>query len=100
MATMRTALAALEGDFRVPEGEALYRAAHSLTGTAGSFGAHGLAQVAGDLEALARGWLSKGSAADEERRVALAAVGELDAAAREYQATVRKIGRASCRQGA
>ena len=89
IAAMRTALAALEKEFRVPEGEALYRAAHSLTGTAGSFGAHGLAQVAGDLEALARGWLSKGSAADEERRVALAAVGELDAAAREYQATVR-----------
>lgn len=89
IATMRAALAALETEFRVPEGEVLYRAAHSLTGTAGSFGAHGLAQVAGDLEALARGWLAKGAAADEERRVALAAVGELDAAAREYQATVR-----------
>jgi len=89
IATMRAALTALESGFRVPEGEVLYRAAHSLTGTAGSFGAQGLAQVAGDIEALARGWLARGNAADEERRVALAAVGELDAAAREYQATVR-----------
>lgn len=89
IATMRAALEALQGDFRVPDAEVLYRAAHSLTGTAGSFGAHGLAQVAGDLESLARGWLGRGQAAAEERRVALAAVGELEAAAREYQATVR-----------
>jgi len=87
--TMRTALTGLQSEFRVADAETLFRAAHSLTGTAGSFGAQGLAQVAGDVETLARGWLARGSAAAEERRVALAALGELDAAAREYQATVR-----------
>ena len=89
VATMRAALAALEGEFRATYADVLYRAAHSLTGTAGSFGAEGLAHVAGDLESLARSWLDRGAVAAEERRVALAALVELDAAAREYQATVR-----------
>ena len=52
-------------------------------------GADGLAQAAGDLEGLARGWLTRGEAVPEEWRVAAAAVGELDASAREYRATVR-----------
>ena len=84
---MRAALERLRTDFHAPDVETLYRAAHSLTGTAGSFGAEALAHVAGDLESLARGWLARGGSVPEEWRVAAAAVTELDAAAREYRAT-------------
>src|SRR3989442_7530447 len=66
--TMRTALAQLERGFRAEDAEALYRAAHSLTGTAASFGADGLAHVTGDLEDLARGWLDRRTALPEEWR--------------------------------
>ena len=90
--TIRTALGRLEGDFRVDEAEVLYRTAHSLTGTAASFGAQGLVQPASDLESLARGWLARGRCAPDEWRLAAAAVPKLDAAAREYQATVRSGG--------
>src|SRR5436190_4943212 len=86
---MQAALGRLQHEFRVEDARALYQAAHALTGTAGSMGADGLAQAAGDLEGLARGWLTRGEAVPEEWRVAAAAVGELDASAREYRATVR-----------
>ena len=85
--TMRTALAQLERGFRAEHAEALYRAAHSLTGTAASFGADGLAHVTGDLEDLARGWLDRRTALPEEWRAAAAALKELEATAREYRAT-------------
>src|SRR5207245_5717968 len=58
--TLRAALHRLERGFRSDDTQALYRAAHSLTGTAASFGADGLAHVAGDLEDLARGSLEGG----------------------------------------
>jgi signal transduction histidine kinase/DNA-binding response OmpR family regulator/HPt (histidine-containing phosphotransfer) domain-containing protein len=90
--TMRTALERLDQAFDSASTEVLYRAAHSLTGTAASFGAQSLAHVAADLEDLARGWLRKGEAPSEERRVAAAAVAELDAAAREYRAASRSGG--------
>ena len=86
---MQAALGRLQHEFRVEDARVLYQAAHALTGTAGSMGADGLAQAAGDLEGLARGWLTRGEAVPEEWRVAAAAVGELDASAREYRATVR-----------
>jgi len=86
--TMRTALAQLEQGFRAEDAEALYRAAHSLTGTAASFGADGLAHVTGDLEDLARGWLDQRTTPPEEWRAAAAALKELEATAREYRATV------------
>ena len=86
---MQAALGRLQHAFRVEDARALYQAAHALTGTAGSMGADGLAQAAGDLEGLAREWLSRSEAVPEEWRVAAAAVGELDASAREYRATVR-----------
>ena len=57
--TIRTALGRLEGDFPIDEAEVLYRTAHSLSGTAASFGAQGLVQPASDLESLARGWLAR-----------------------------------------
>src|SRR3989441_5096693 len=86
---MQAALGRLQHEFRVEDARALYQAAHALTGTAGSMGADGLAQAAADLEGLARGWLTRCEAVPEEWRVATAAVGELDASAREYRATVR-----------
>ncbi len=87
--TLRAALHRLEGGFRSDDAQALYRAAHTLTGTAASFGADGLAHVAGDLEDLARGWLERGVSMPEEWSAAAAAVGELDLAAREYRATLQ-----------
>ena len=90
--TIRTALGRLEGDFRIDEAEVLYRTAHSLSGTAASFGAQGLVQPASDLESLARGWLARGKCAPEEWQVAAATVPKLDEAARDYQATVRSVG--------
>ncbi len=85
--TMRNALAQLEEGFHGEEAQALYRAAHSLTGTAASFGADGLAHVASDLEELTRGWLDRRAVPPDEWRAAAAAVKELDAAGREYRAT-------------
>src|SRR3989442_1527058 len=85
----QAALGRLQHEFRVEDARARYQAAQGLTGPAGSMGADGLAQAAGDLEGLARGWLTRGEAVPEEWRVATAAVGELDASAREYRATVR-----------
>ena len=84
---MQGALAALDGPFQVEQAEALYRAAHSLNGTAASFGVEDLADAAGDLEQLARGWLERGATLTDERRVAGAALKELDGAARAYRAT-------------
>jgi len=89
IATLRAALQRLERGFRSEDVQAVYRAAHSLTGTAASFGADDLAHVAGDLEDLARGWLERGVSLPEEWTAAAAAVGELDLAAREYRATVQ-----------
>jgi len=85
--TMRSALAALDGAFHAEQAEALYRAAHSLSGTAASFGVEDLADAAGDLEQLARVWLERGVAPADERRAADAALKELDGAARAYRAT-------------
>src|SRR2546430_658009 len=65
---MQAALGRLQHEFRVEDARALYQAAHALTGTAGSMGADGLAQAAGDLERLARGWLSRGEAVPGEWR--------------------------------
>src|SRR2546422_5948079 len=85
--TMQSALAGLAGGFDTQQAETLYRAAHSLGGTAASFGAEDLADVAGDLEQLARGWLQRGDVLVDEQRAAAAALKELDGAARAYRAT-------------
>ncbi|HEV8509666.1 MAG TPA: ATP-binding protein [Gemmatimonadales bacterium] len=85
--TMQGALTQLQGGFRADAAEALYRAAHSLSGTAASFGAEDLADVASDLEQLARGWLERSKSLADEWRAAAAALKELDAAARAYRAT-------------
>ena len=85
--TMQDALVALESGFDAEKVETLYRAAHSLSGTAGSFGADDLSDVAGDLEQLARDWLQRGVVLTDERRAAAAALKELDGAARAYRAT-------------
>jgi PAS domain S-box-containing protein len=85
--TMHQALAELEAGFRAEPAEVLYRAAHSLTGTAASFGADDLGEAAGDLEELARGWLNRTELPTDEWRAAAAALKELDGAARAYRAT-------------
>jgi signal transduction histidine kinase/HPt (histidine-containing phosphotransfer) domain-containing protein len=88
---MRNALAALDGPFQTDQAETLYRAAHSLSGTGASFGVDDLAEAAGDLEQLARGWLERGTVLADERRAAAAALKELDGAARAYRATAAAV---------
>src|SRR2546429_9616553 len=83
---MQAALGRLQHEFRVEDARALYQAAHALTGTAGSMGADGLAQAAGDLEGLVRGWLTRGEAVPEEWGVAAAPAGGRDASPRGYRA--------------
>ncbi len=85
--TMHAALAQLKHEFRVEAAETLYRAAHSLSGTAASFGAEDLADIASDLEQLARGWLERSASLADEWHAAGAALKELDVAARAYRAT-------------
>jgi signal transduction histidine kinase/HPt (histidine-containing phosphotransfer) domain-containing protein len=85
--TMQQALSQLESRFDADAAETLYRAAHSLNGTAGSFGVEDVADAAGDLEALSRGWLEHKLLAADEWRAATAALQELDGAVRSYRAT-------------
>ena len=85
--TMQAALGRLESGYHAEDAEALYRAAHSLSGTAASFGADDLSEVARDVEDLARGWLDQDGALPDEWRAAAAALKELDGAARAYRAT-------------
>lgn len=54
---MRDALTLLEDGFAREAAERLYRAAHSLQGTATAFGARELGERAAPLAELARGWL-------------------------------------------
>src|SRR2546428_6596724 len=82
---MQDALVALESGFDAEKVETLYRAAHSLSGTAGRFGGDDLSDVAGDLEQLARDWVQRGGVLTDERRAAAAALHELDGAARGYR---------------
>ena len=84
--TMHQALAQLEACFDPAAAQTLYRAAHSLNGTAGSFGVEDLADAAGDLEVLSRGWLEHELLAPDEWRAAAAALKELDGAVRSYRA--------------
>ncbi|MGH7675631.1 MAG: Hpt domain-containing protein, partial [Gemmatimonadales bacterium] len=72
--TLRDALQRLEGAFVAEDAERLHRAAHSLTGTAGSFGASRLAQVARELEQLGAGWVQRREAPPDEWRRATAVV--------------------------
>ena len=84
--TMHQALAQLEACFDPAAAQTLYRAAHSLNGNAGSFGVEDLADAAGDLEVLSRGWLEHELLAPDEWRAAAAALKELDGAVRSYRA--------------
>lgn len=84
--TMRRCLAALQREFRRDEAEQLYRAAHSLRGTAASYGAPSVATAAAALEQLAQGVLRSGRPAAEEHAAATAALAGVEAAVGAYQA--------------
>ncbi len=85
---LRDALQRLEGGYGAEDAERLHRTAHSLAGTAGSFGATRLAQAARELEQLVAGWVARREAPPEEWRRAAATLASLAGAARAYEATV------------
>jgi signal transduction histidine kinase/CheY-like chemotaxis protein/HPt (histidine-containing phosphotransfer) domain-containing protein len=82
--TLRNALAQLDGGYAQEPADRLHRLAHSLAGTAASFEAERLADVSGELEALAEKWRLAQTCLDPERKDASRMVGELAEVAREY----------------
>jgi len=82
---MRSSLSRLEQAFRAEDADALSRTAHSLVGTAASFGAEALAEAARELENLALGFSARKSCGAEERAAAATALAGIEEAARKYQ---------------
>jgi HPt (histidine-containing phosphotransfer) domain-containing protein len=77
---IRVALARLRDGYDVEAAAMVYRTAHSLKGTAPSFGAHGLVGPATALADLGRRWCEGGAVAAEELRVAWQELDRLSAA--------------------
>ena len=86
---LRSSLSRLEHAFRAEDADALSRTAHSLVGTAASFGAEALAQAARELENLAHAISVGKSCCAEERVAATAALARIEEAARKYQSATR-----------
>jgi signal transduction histidine kinase/HPt (histidine-containing phosphotransfer) domain-containing protein len=82
---MRLSLSRLELAFRVEDANSLSRTAHSLVGTAASFGAEALADAARELENLALSFCAAKSCGAEERAAATTALARIEEAARKYQ---------------
>jgi len=82
---MRSSLSRLEHAFRAEDADALSRTAHSLVGTAASFGAEALAEAARELENLASDSAPGRAAALKERAAAATALAGIEEAARKYQ---------------
>ncbi len=86
---MRSSLSRLDHAFHLEDADALSRAAHSLVGTAASFGAEALADAARELENLALGFSAKKKCGVKERAAATAALARIEEAARKYQSATR-----------
>ena len=82
---LRSALSRLERAFRVEDVDALSHVAHSLVGTAASFGAEALAHAARELENLALGFSTTKNCGAQERAAATIALARIEEAARKYQ---------------
>lgn len=89
LSKMRSALEALGGGHDPEMVELLYRTAHSLKGTAPSFGAHGLVGPATALADAGRAWYQGEPVRSEDLGVALANLERLTVAVEQYTAEIR-----------
>jgi chemotaxis protein histidine kinase CheA len=88
LGVMQRALAVLRDRYDPAEVEAFYYKAHSLKGTAASFGADDLAEEAAMLADLGRVWMDRGGVRAEEVADAAAALERLETAVRAYRELV------------
>ncbi len=84
LAEIRAALEALADGYERGATEVFYRTAHSLKGAAPSFGAEELVEPAAALAETGRRWFEGGFVDDEELRIALQDLGQLDEAVERY----------------
>lgn len=89
LATMRSALDALDGGHDPEMVEVFYRTAHSLKGTAPSFGAHGLVESARALADTGRTWYDGAAVDPEELAGALEELERLARAIEAYSAEIK-----------
>lgn len=78
MEGLGAALAELSGGFEPTAAEKLWRQAHSLAGTAGSFGLPDLADPAQELSALGRSWLERGTVPPDDLSAARSILNTLE----------------------
>lgn len=86
--TLRGALTELDAEYSAEAADRFFRAAHSLKGTAPSFGAHELAEHAANLAEAGRAWVSASHISNEHLRAASRELEDLEAAAERYKAAV------------
>ena len=87
---MRSALDAVAEGFDPAMAESFYHAAHSLEGTAASFGAHELVDHAAFLAELGRRWLRGRAVRVEESLSASGEVERLGLAVEQYRARIER----------
>ena len=87
---MRSALDAVAEGFDPAMAESFYHAAHSLEGTAASFGAHELVDHAVLLAELGRRWVRVGTVTVEESLSASGELERLGLAVEQYRARIER----------
>ncbi len=87
---MRSALDAFAEGFDPAMAESFYHAAHSLEGTAASFGAHELVDHAAFLAKLGRRWLHTRAVTPEELSSASGELERLGLAVEQYRARIER----------
>lgn len=86
--TLRSALIDLDAGYSIDLAQRFFRAAHSLRGTAPSFGANEVAEHAAILAEAGRAWVSIGHISTKQLRAAWREVEHLSAAAERFKAAV------------
>ena len=86
---MRSALDAVAHGYDAAMAETFYHAAHSLQGTAASFGAHELVDHAAFLAELGRRWLRVGGVTAEQLSSAAGELERLRMAIEQYRARIQ-----------
>lgn len=87
---MRSALDTVAEGFDPAMAESFYHAAHSLNGTAASFGAHELVDHAAFLAELGRRWLRVGAVTAEQLSSASGELERLRLAVEQYRARIER----------
>ena len=87
---MRSALDAVAHGYDAAMAETFYYAAHSLDGTAASFGAHELVDHAAFLAELGRRWLRVGAVTAEQLSSASGELKRLRLAVEQYRARIER----------